>query len=225
MSRKQRKAATPSQDPQPLHLQEIPLEYPDRSGPKAPTLYDLAAQREAELRAQIPEYEARKRKRDQQAAKEKEFAAPEPSTESEQSEDAFLTALIYGLTLTSVHITLDILTWHQYAQELSYPHLIKRNVTSTLPVATLMVFMFHSPYVGLTRFEWLRQTLFFCAAVGCGLYAVYLSNEGPFLAVMKNVPPVVTMVLWCVLEMGPVASAVSVALVGVGTWWNGWKLF
>ena len=218
MSRKQRRAAANSA--QPTTLEEIPLKQPDRSGPTEPTLYDLAAEREAELWKQIPADKAQK-------AKEAEAAKAQPLQDgkSEQSEDALLTAIVYGVTLTSVNITLDILTWHQYAQELVYRSLIQRNLSTTLPLSTLLVYIFHAPYFGLTRFEWLRQAIFFCAAVGCGIYAVYLSNEGAFLAVMKRVPPVITMALWAVIEMGPVSSLSSVGLVALAVWWKSWKVF
>ncbi|KAL9049934.1 MAG: hypothetical protein Q9162_006934 [Coniocarpon cinnabarinum] len=223
MSRKTRKAASSPSHPtkEPYTLHEIPLKQPDRSGPSQPTLFDLAAEREAELRKQIPQYEAKRAKKSAQPS----TSDAKIAIDTEQSDDALLTALIYGFTLTSVHITLDILTWHQYAQEMQYWPLVTRNLKSTLPMSMLLVYVFHAPFFGLTRFEWLRQVLFFCAAVGCGVYAVYLCNEGPFLAVMKRVPPVVTMVLWAMLEMGPGMCAGAVGIVVTTVLWRGWSLY
>ena len=222
MSRKQRKAAANSKSAEPFTIQEIPLKQPDRSGPKQPTLFDLAAEREAELHKQIPGYKAKKAKDSSAAAVNNGL---QPELETAEADDALLTAILYGLTLTTVHITLDILTWHQYAQELDYKSLIKRNIKSTLPLSILLVYIFHAPWFGLTRFEWLRQTLFFCAAAGSGIYVIYLCNDAPFLAVMKRVPPVVTLALWAVLEMGPLSSVASICLVLITSLWQGWKLY
>ena len=240
MSRKQRRSAATangsaakSEDAslKEFKITEIPFAQPDRSGPKQPTLFDIAAQREADLHKRADAMNAQRAK--QRGNKSSPQGNGKISKVSEELEppssttnvDAFLVSLLYGVTLTSLHLTLDIVTWHQYAQELAYGFLMKRNMITTLPLATFLVFVFHSPAFGIARYEWLRQMIFFCAAVGCGIYAVAMSNEGAFLAVMKKVPPAVTVMLWAVMEMNVMYSVISVAITGVVVWWMNWTVY
>lgn len=224
-SRKQRRAAA-NGHAKPSTVDEIPLAQPDRSGPQAPTLYDIAAEREASLRAQIPALEAKRRKEREaqaQAQAKESSATAEPSAPTQ--EDAVFTALLYGITLTTLHLTLDILVWQQYAQDPSWSFLFKRNLKNTLPLAILLVYVFHAPFFGLVKFEWLRQGIFFCASVAAGIYAWMLSLDASYLAVMKKVPPSVTLVLWAVMEMRLAPAVGSVAGIAVGVWWLGGKAF
>lgn len=177
--------------------------HPDRSKPKTPTLFDLAASREKELfdKARI-----------------KKGALPSSDV---GDESPMLLAILYGVTLTSLNLTLDILVWHQYSQDYPYAALIFRNLATTLPILLLLVFVFHSTWFGIARFPLLRQLLFFCAALASGMYAVWQSNEGTYLAVMKKVPPAGTLWVWAVLEMGAAGGASSLIIVAIWAWWNG----
>lgn len=219
-TRRQRKAAASNNEG--FTIQEVPVSLPDRSGPKGKTLLDIAREREAELHAQLPRAQQQQRlKQKQQSKDEKDDEvddAPSPNF------DAVLNALLYGVTLACVNLTLDVLVWQQYAQHFSYSVLIKRNLTTTLPLLIFVIFVFHSPWFGIARVEWFRQVLFFCMATAAGAYAVLLVNDKQYLAVMKKAPPTGTIWVWAVLEMGAGPGAASLLIIGLWTWANGYKV-
>lgn len=113
------------------------------------------------------------------------------------------------------------MVWHQYAQDFTYRALIRRSLLTSLPLYLVCVFIFHSPWFGIVRVERVRQTLFFCCAVACGVYAVQLSNDNAYLAVMKKAPPTGTLWVWAVMEMGPTGGAVSLLMVAAWVAYSG----
>ena len=204
MNRKARRAAPPS----PLHqsqraesLEEVPLLQPDRSGPKTKTLYEFAAEREAELSAQAAA---------QQAQRDGDIGA------------ALGHALFLGPALSMLHFTLDVLVYHQYRQDMAWGEIARRSGTAA-PMLMLLVFAMHSATA--TRVRALRQAVFFLAATVAGCHLVYAGNKYQYFAVMKAAPPVGTLWVWSIIELRLELAVPSLLVVGACVWWNGFTVF
>lgn len=187
---------------------EYLLSHPDRSGPKGKTLFDLAAERQAEL--------------DKAAGKSPTAEETSPSSNVTDEEDRpLLTACLYSVTLAMVHFTFDVLVYHQYAQEVDWPK-ISRTVTLTLPTFFIIVYVLHMDPI--SRFMRLRQGFFFVAACIVGCYVVRVTNEEPYIAVLRRIPPLGSLWLWTVVEMEARWALASVGVVVVYLWLNGFSI-
>jgi hypothetical protein len=102
---------------------QIPLRHPDKSGPSQETLLEFAQKKG------LFDEATKKGKANQAAA-----AAPlqEGQDREEHAEEAelgrFGESVLWGTSLMMVHFTLDVLTTHQYAEELVWGSLVGRSV-------------------------------------------------------------------------------------------------
>ncbi len=180
----------------------IPLAHPNRSGPVLPTLYDLAAAREAELQKQLPDY----------------------STPPQSNNDGPLTtAIFYSLSLSMLHITFDVLVHQQYAQlgQISWPSILGQT-KHVLPILGILVYTLHTkPALSLPR---QRQWAFAVASVVAGCYLVYSSNRHGYFAVMRRAPPLGTLLVWEFLEMRLRFAVGSLLVIAAYTAWSGYSV-
>ena len=95
-----------------LKAKDVPLSQPDRSGPKGPTLLDIA--QEKNLFAQ-----ATARERALKAEKQASGDEIDGQTLSPQAERV-LETLLWTLTLALLHLTFDVLVQHQYGTEVEW---------------------------------------------------------------------------------------------------------
>ncbi|KAK9783495.1 hypothetical protein SCAR479_00054 [Seiridium cardinale] len=111
-TRKERKAA------------QIPLSQPDRSGPSEKTLLELAQERQLFDQADV-----RQRKLDKKPIVQDE---EEDAEEAEISSTAerILDVMLWSVSLSMLHFTLDVLVQQQYAVELSWIKAITRTLTA-----------------------------------------------------------------------------------------------
>jgi hypothetical protein len=132
----------------------IKLRQPDRSGPSEKTLLEIAQERELFQQA-----EKRQQKLQQAAGQKRTSVADgreaEEAEDSEEDEepisptvDRVMEALLYTVSLTMLHFTLDLLVQNQYAVEIVWWNIFKRagqaflgkqycdsRVSSSLPLA------------------------------------------------------------------------------------------
>lgn len=142
-------------------------------------------------------------------------------------------AILWSITLTMLHFTLDVLVTHQYAVEISWPVIIKRAAQAFPGIALpktihhpstnkhiailLLVYSFHphpSPSVLLpplpSRIQYsLHQLLFLVCSIAAGCYLVHISNTNGYYAVMKQAPPVGCLWIWAVIELDLLWGTVS----------------
>lgn len=207
------------------HDVEIPLADPSRDRPTHQTLYGIALERQAQLQKGQP------------------FAAGLPIDAADGASPSIVTqiinpdgslftgpddtidstgplgeAVIYALTLTMLHFTLDVLVHQQYSQSIQWDSIVRRTAVA-LPILAGLVYMFHP----LTQKAWV-QAGFLVVSVVAGCYMIYASNEEAYFAVMKRAPPLGTLWVWSVIEMRLEIAVPSLLVVGGFFWWGGFTV-
>jgi hypothetical protein len=222
-NRKERRAAAKEKE-NPTH--EIPLKQPDRSAPTHKTLYDIAAERNAQLKGGQPF----------KRAEGQSYAEPNvvtttinpdgslslPAETENPDEDPigpFANAILFGVTLTMLHFTLDVLVHNQYRQSFDWKMISNRTLTA-FPILVALIYSLHQ-----RAKAWWCQALFTAVSVAAGCYLIYSSSKEPYFAIMKRAPPVGTLWVWSVLEMRLEVALISLAVVGGYFWWGGYSIF
>ncbi|QDS77327.1 hypothetical protein FKW77_004893 [Venturia effusa] len=103
----------------------IPLAQPDRSGPKSKTLFELAAERQAELEASGFYNDEGKRKGGPNGETNAQFLS---SDEDDEPIGPLGESLVYTISLAAVHFTLDVLVFNQYRQEIVWSEILRKTL-------------------------------------------------------------------------------------------------
>ena len=220
-----RKSRKGTAKPKITNASEIPLAQPDRDDvPKAKTLYEIAAERQAQLQGGQPFLGGSDKLSLKAKTKTVKINADGSMTEISDTgivEDVadepigpFGQAVLYAISLTMVHFTLDVIVHQQYREEIRWNE-ITRRALGMLPLLIGLVYGLHSRSAKL----W-AQVLFCGIGVAAGCYLIYSSNELGYFAVMKRAPPLGTLWIWSVVEMRLSFALSNLALVGA-FFWNG----
>ncbi len=247
MNRKQRRAKG-SGSPAIASADDIPLSKPDspRAKTQTKTLFEIAAERQAELtgrsdgRGAISQTPIKPENIVQVKIGDDGRIQPDPSSLSSElanmPETPWLDALLLAASLSAIHFTLEVLTVHQYAQDLHFPPIFAHTLLVAFPTLTVMVALFHglllpesitagiSPRVRLGVLT-LRQIAYVLVANVAGCYLIALTNDKGYYAVMKDAPSIGTIWVWAVLELGLLGALAGVIGPGVYAWWNGYGIF
>jgi hypothetical protein len=183
------------------------LKHPDTSGPKGKTLFDRAEERQREL--------------DIQAGRIPAGSGRAPAGE-EDPIGPLGNAILYSISLTMLHLTLDVIVYSQYREDIIWSEIFKRAATA-MPVFLGVVYLLHVDTA--KRFPTLRNIFFLVVSVVAGCYMVYSGNKHGYFYVMKSAPPIGALWVWSVIE-ADLAYAVSSCLAVVAyLWWNGFEAF
>jgi len=190
------------------------MRQPDRSGPKGKTLFELAEERQALLNKGRPfdDKHADGQVRDEDGNVLDDSAPIGPVGD----------AIFFTLTLAMLHFTLDVLVYHQYAQAVEWPPIFKRTLTM-LPVLFVVTYSVRSEL--LARVPLLRQLVCLITGVSAGCYMIHIGNTYNYFAVMKQAPPIGTLWVWSVIEMGLPYALACVSVNAGYLWWKGYTMF
>lgn len=186
---------------------EMILKHPDRSGPKGKTLFDRAEERQREL------------------DKERGVQRPTSAQHTYLAEDPIGplgNALLYSISLATVHLTFDVIVYSQYREEVVWPEVFKR-AGSAMPIFFVLIYLLHVDTA--KRLPVLRNLFFFTVSVIAGCYLVYSANKHGYFFVMKTAPPIGALWIWSVVEMSLWYAVPSCAVVIGYLWWNGFDAF
>lgn len=186
---------------------DIPMELPDLARPNIKTLFEQADERQAQLRA------------DKGLAPLPAHAAADSISTTERLADSFLVTL----TLSMLHFTLDCLVYNQYRQDIVWSEIIAR-AGRLLPALWIVVYVFKTR-IAVETLGVARQVLFMVAAAAAGSYLLHIGNTYDYYAVMKQAPPIGTLWIWSVYELGLGFALVSLAVNAGYAWWNGYSTF
>ncbi|KAK5200108.1 hypothetical protein LTR92_000649 [Exophiala xenobiotica] len=258
MNRKQRRVKG-SGSPAIASAEDIPLSRPDTTRPKTQTktLFEIAAERQAELTGQSSEGRAGAISQPTPIKPEnivqvkigddgKIIQPDDPSfafsselpVANTPNETPWLDALLLAASLSAIHFTLEVLTVHQYAQDLEFSPIFWRTLLVAFPTLTVIVSLFRglllpdsimttntiSPRVRLGVLT-LRQIVYVLVANVAGCYLIALTNDKGYYAVMKDAPSIGTIWVWAVLELGLLGALAGVIGPGIYAWWNGYGIF
>jgi hypothetical protein len=217
-NRKERRAAKKSST-------EIPLAQPPRDQRKAKTLLDIAAERNAELQGGQPFIPTGSDKSSEPQYITKTIHPDGSLSDSDAvavDDDLigpFGNAIFYAISLTMLHLTLDVLVHNQYAETIKWDAITRRTMT-TFPSLMIMLYFLH-PRAG----EHWAQAVFLIGSIVAGCYLSWASSEQPFFAVMKVAPPLGTLWVWFVLELRLELAMASLFGVGGYFWWKGYTIY
>lgn len=244
MNRKQRRAKE-SHNSSPRTADDITLTQPDRRpSARAPkTLFEIAAEKQAQLDPKARKFNGRIDPDNivQVEIGEDGKVVPNAALESiegdseERLETPWLDAILLTSSLAATHFTLEVLTVHQYAQELRFPPIFAHTIFVAWPTLMVVVSLFRGLLLPISSksfskpvqrgFDVLQQLIFVAIANWAGCYMIYLNNDKGYYAVMKNAPAVGTIWLWAILELGLVGALAGVIGPGSYAWRYGYGLF
>ncbi|KAL2020809.1 hypothetical protein VTK56DRAFT_7902 [Thermocarpiscus australiensis] len=209
----------------------IKLKQPDRSAPTEKTLLQLAEERGL--------FDQAKRRQDALEEKAARTTASRPSENEEHNEqelppavERVLDTLLWAISLTMLHFTLDVLVQHQYSMDrVVWPKVLSRTGQALL-VFAMLVYVLHphasSPSLlpGLpSRYQSvLRQAIFLITSVCAGCYLIYVTNTFGYLAVMKQAPSLGVLWVWSVIELELPWAVLSLAGTGAFLWQRGYSI-
>lgn len=197
----------------------IPLAQPDRSGPKSKTLYELAAERQAELEASGFYKDEGKRNAGPNGESNSQFIS---SSEDDEPIGPLGDALVYTISLAAVHFTLDVLVFNQYRQEIVWNEIIWKTIRM-IPGLYFVLFLLKCNTA--KQFPRIREIVFLVGSIVAGCYLVHTGNQGGYYAVMKQVPPIGVLWIWAMVEMDLRGCLINAVVVGGYTWYNGFSAF
>jgi hypothetical protein len=223
-NRKERRAA--AQEESITSSADIPLAQPSRTTPKHKTLYEIATEREAELRQGQP-FSLRSEGDGSEPLFTSRVINPDGSLSADEDSPPtadeligpFGQALFHAVTLTMLHTTLDFLVHQQYRQDIDWSMIAGRTAT-TFPVMLILIYILHS-HAGS---PW-AQFLFLAMSTVAGCYLIHSSNKEPYFAVMQRAPPLGTLWVWSVIELRLEVAALSLVIVIVFFWSGDYRIF
>ena len=240
MNRKQRRAKESSTASTSIRTaDDIPLARPDRTPPpRTKTLLEIAAERQAQLdpSSRRPGTTTSSPFNPENVVHVKISEDGQIVPDPEAAETPWLDTLLLSLSLSAVHFTLEVLTVHQYAEELRFPPIAMHTAFVAFPALLLLVALFHGQlFPGATASSvpegirrWilaLRQLAYLVVANVAGCYLIQLTNDKGYYAVMKGAPGIGTLWVWAVLELGLAGALGGVIGPGIYAWWNGYGIF
>lgn len=208
---------------------------------RSKTLFEIAAERQAELGGQgisatssiKPENIVQLKIGEDGKIQADDDARGQGASGGEtQPETPWLDALLLATSLAAVHFTLEVLTVHQYSQELRFPPIVAHTLLVALPTLTVVVALFHglllpARTVSAAVRGWVlagRQLVYLLTANVAGCYLIQMTNDEGYYAVMKNAPGIGTLWVWAVLELGLLGALAGVVGPGFYAWWNGYGI-
>ncbi|KAF2197276.1 hypothetical protein GQ43DRAFT_215443 [Delitschia confertaspora ATCC 74209] len=191
---------------------EYLLQHPDRSGPKGKTLFELADERQRELNGgKLPKWDV-----------DKDNTPEGMNPFDDDPIGPFGNALLYSFSLATLHLTLDVVVYSQYREDIIWSEIFQRAGT-VFPIFFVLVYLLHAQIC--LRFPIVRNLFFLVVSVAAGCYMVYSGNVNGYFYVMKTAPPVGALWIWSVFEMSlPYALSSILAVVGY-LLWNGFEFF
>ena len=197
-----------------------------RKSKKPKTLYEIAAERQADLQKgqPFPPTGSQNATPSITTARINPDGTLSHDPKAELSDVPSTTTVVANAVFTSVslsmlHFTLDVLVHHQYALSISWSSIVRRTGTS-FPALFIIVYLLQ-PQSQLLYI----QLLYLVMSIATGRYLVYVSNEEPYFAVMKRAPPLGTLWIWSVIEMRLQWAMAGLMVVGAFYWGGGFTIF
>lgn len=230
-NRKERRQAAKDNGKHPststLHASsQIPMAQPDRSGPKGKTLLDIAEERTRSnaLNSMMNSGQPFSPTLGDGLARDENGRVLLPARDEDQDPPIGQVGESFFLctSLTMVHFTLDVLVYHQYAQEIVWSEIVRRTFI-IYPILFLAIYLLHSETAA--KLQLLRQLFCLSVAVASGCYMIYAGNTFDYFAVMKRAPPLGTLWIWSVIEMKLPYAVASIVVDLAFMFYNGYTVF
>ena len=221
-NRKERRAQAKSNIGNANH---IPFAQPARDAPKQKTLLEIAAERQLLSRSSSSNNTDLNPETTSIVTINPDGSlsnTPEAVASGAEAETVtpWLDIALYTTTLILLHFTLTLLVTHQYSHTRPevWPLFLSSTVFSRTPFLLLLLVAILHPRASHPA----MQIGFTAMAIAAGGYLVKISNEDPYMAVMKQAPELGTLWVWSVVECRwELALAGVLAVAGWG-WTKGY---
>lgn len=240
MNRKERRAKEAKQTKL-KDADDIPLARPPVGDERrnAKTLYELAAERQAQLAAETgtkTEIPTKENVVNVAIGPNGEIRTLDgsvlPSQQPEQDINPWLDTLLLAVSLSAVHFTFEALTVHQYADELRWSVVFWHTILKAFPILTLLIHFMHGHLVSIKTSKQtsdaiggLKQIVFLLVANYAGCELVRITNTEGYMAVMKNAPSIGTVWVWSVIELGLLGAVAAVAGPAAYAYFKGFGIY
>ncbi|KAK9448222.1 uncharacterized protein V1518DRAFT_420022 [Limtongia smithiae] len=137
-------------------------------------------------------------------------SASSPSPTSSEYAFVILDYLMIVIPVATVHAVLDVLVYRQYSQELDVRQLLRR-----FAAACGVLFVLHAAIHPMRAGAGMQMVLMLFSML-LGTYLVAAVAEHDYFAVMKQAPPLGTLLVWLAIEMEyywSILAAVTVTFV------------
>ena len=240
MSRRQRRAQQNKSAVQTVdgipHARPEDTATKDHSKP-AKTLFEIAAEKQAQLNpsARKFNFDTNDSSNVVNVKINQDGSIAPPTSEADGDGEVispWLDTLFLATSLSALHFTLEVLTVHQYAQELRFAPIFQHTLFMAFPTLTVIIHLFRGHLLPISTASLpekaqaasigLRQLLLLVIANVAGCYLIQLTNDKGYYAVMKNAPSIGTLWVWAILELGLLGALLGVAGPGLYAWKMGY---
>ncbi|KAI1314735.1 hypothetical protein EDD11_001749 [Mortierella claussenii] len=117
--------------------------------------------------------------------------------------------IVFSIPTTCLFVVMDILVHRQSGQDYS-TELITQKMLKAFPAVLVMVY-----FSNKNKANKLVQTGMFLTATVCGCYFLHTMFKSPALAIMKRAPGVITILVYCIIQLNLVSAIASLAICGL----------
>ncbi|KAJ7638733.1 hypothetical protein FB45DRAFT_1023502 [Roridomyces roridus] len=147
--------------------------------------------------------------------KKVDSAPPEPTPPGEE----IFNAILVIIPCTFLLILMQILIFQQYGQDPNLKVLLDKLITG-VPILSIFVF-----YTTRHKQDSRMQRLLFFIGTAAGSRMLYLLKWGSYLVNMQQVPPLITLWVYIVVQLDLGLACLNLLMVGAFYWWKGLNLF
>ncbi|KAJ7179240.1 hypothetical protein C8R46DRAFT_1211825 [Mycena filopes] len=116
-------------------------------------------------------------------------------------------------------VLMDILIYNQYGQEVNLKTVVDRMI-SGIPILSVFIF-----YTSRHKQDRRVQRLLFLIGTAAGSRMLFLLKRGSYLLNMQQVPPLITLWVYIVIQLDLSLAVLNLTTVGAFCWWKSLDLF
>ncbi|KAG0255092.1 hypothetical protein DFQ27_006432 [Actinomortierella ambigua] len=127
----------------------------------------------------------------------------------DSNRDYLFEGIFFSIPTTCLFVVMDILVHRQYGETYSGANIF-RKIVKIFPAILLMVY-----FSNKTKRYRAVQALMFTVSVACGCYFLRTMYRSPALGIMQRAPGIVTILVYCMVQMDLLPAALSIILCGL----------
>ncbi|KAG0245862.1 hypothetical protein B0O80DRAFT_495851 [Mortierella sp. GBAus27b] len=127
----------------------------------------------------------------------------------EADRDYLFEGIFFSIPTACLFIVMDILVHRQYGETYSGPDVISKLV-KVFPAIFIMVY-----FSNKHKSSKFVQAIMFVVSTICGCYFLHTMYRSPALGIMLRAPGIITILVYCIVQLNLLPAVVSLALCGL----------
>ncbi|KAF9979314.1 hypothetical protein BGZ73_000008 [Actinomortierella ambigua] len=127
----------------------------------------------------------------------------------DSNRDYLFEGIFFSIPTTCLFVVMDILVHRQYGETYNGANIL-RKLVKIFPAILLMVY-----FSNKTKRYRAVQAAMFAVSVACGCYFLRTMYRSPALGIMQRAPGIVTILVYCMVQMDLLPAVISLALCGL----------